>query len=323
MCKQRKAREEARLKALEEKKEEEKRQQEAKRKNDFLARANMFQQKKGPTDEEIKQKIQKESQERKFERKLNKVLSTNPDKNPLATELAMRGKAVEVEKVAQSGITESDSANKPPPPPPPPQRVKVMIKPEENEIQQNESPSTNETTENESSKASSAYVFSGWVYVFENEVTPYYWNVNTNETSFYAPKEYKGELYTSNGIVYPENTNGGENTSEASEVTAANDLGDESASNQQVVLWREVSNEETGEIYYVNTADESLVVIDRPLGDVFITSMKVINEETGETAEENWQEFVNEDTVMYRSLLTDEIVAEKPIGITIVAQTIQ
>ncbi len=264
-----------------------------------MSRVALFQPKKGPSDEEVRQQIQKESSDRKFCQKLDKLLLVGP-KTPISG--------------GERNEHETDRGNQPSPfaspvrlpivPPPPP-----LPKPASN----SQSPSAPQPPSAQyepevvlepkpkPEPEPDIPAFSGWVYVFENELSPYYWNMNTNTTSFTKPPDYTGELYINDAVVRPQESEG----------VVVHD--------QQpvVIVWQALVRDD-GELYYLNIAECSIST-DRPIGDVFIVTQGV------EGDEETWQECVTEDngvdSVCYINLATDEATTMRPAGITIIVQS--
>eukprot|EP01039_Chlorochromonas_danica_P000037 gene37-40_t len=339
----RKAREIARQQALEEQRQEEERQAKLAKKNEFLSRAALFQQKKGPSDEEMKAQIQKESASRRFGKQLTRQLEAGP-KQVLAS--------AKVEEGGGEGVGGSGSMgegwkppppppvrlvmpNRPPPPPPPallaptwsapppppPPRgppapsSTVDHPPEESsgndqlldELEQDAvaveavedvveaAAETVEPTTTQQTTAS----FTGWVYVYENETSPYYWNMHTNDTTFEPPSQWHGELYI-NGVVVPPKQ--------------SDSFAEAELESGQTILWQEAFTE-SGEVYYLNTQDGS-TSWERPPGDVYIVA-------NDGDVEENWQEYRSEQgPPYYVSLSTGAASATKPVGTTIISQSL-
>lgn len=316
----RRIREAQRIEAEEENKKQEALQQKQKRRNSFLARAAAFQPKPTKTDEEIKQTVQKASKERKFKRQLNKALESNPDQNTVALELGLKNKIIHgfvpdapeydpmntyIDKnweiVHQEGgppyywnRKTNETTYDPPtvnmdintPPPPPPRHLPGL--------------------------GSGPVKKSPWVYVYENEETPYFWNTETNDTTFDQPEDYVEEHAAESAVECAE-----EATGESS----------------ATVMWQE-SIDENGEYSYFNIHTGE-TVLERPNGTLII----VLQNENGE--EENWHEKVYEGgdetpedelslqqendaigMVFYQNILTGEIKVDKPEGgFVLIAET--
>lgn len=276
----------------------------------------MFTQKKGPTDEEIKASISKESSKRRFAKELTKTMNHEPGANPFAAEMHLRAKhnmhggagndeehshehvSCDWELVPQEGgppyywnkLTGETTYEKPevmtglafkPPPPPPPMRLVGIDKPPP--------PADTDVTYN---TAETAYSGGGedssgaWTYVYENEPNPYYWNTVTNETTFDRPAEY----------VDP-------------------NTGDSSSSGEaDLVYWQEIVDDNSGELSYVSLTDGSSRA-DRPLHGVV---MIVVTDDEGE--EVHWQECVsdNDGSIYYKNPTTGEETAERPDGMSLI-----
>jgi hypothetical protein len=307
------------LQAEEEQKIEAEKAKEKAKKQEFLNRAAMFQQKKGPTEEEVRKQIQRESQKRIVSRKLNRALQEDSGKNPFALELSLKGKTHDqksnyVNKVSDWEIVE-DPGQRPyywnrvtnetsydapvdqnhdralPPPPPrmlPMANMTPLPIPERIEENADENENENDQTEQQISESAPGK----WYYVCENEPNPYYWNIETNETSFEIPEGYDGAIYSTDAV--------GESATE-----------EESFSSQ--IIWQEQVNED-GEYYYLNTSDGSVSYV-KPIGQLYIA---VVDEEGNEF---NWQEINDGENLYYYNVTTGESVYEPPAGTTLIVQT--
>lgn len=142
---------------------------------------------------------------------------------------------------------------------------------------------------------------SAWMYVSENEETPYYWNTETNQTTLDVSET--------------------DLAADAADTSAAAATEDEGAGAEDVCeWWMEVASDVEGEVQYMNVTTQ--VVIDyAPDGHVVI----VVEDESGETM--NWQELVYDDAdvsiegidltagmLYYQNALTNEIMLERPVG---------
>jgi hypothetical protein len=126
---------------------------------------------------------------------------------------------------------------------------------------------------------------SKWYYV-EDPNTPYYWNIETNETTLEAPPEYDGKIYGADGQA---------------ETTATNS-----------VSWQE-EYDENGEVFYRNLANENEFTRERPEGGVVYVN--TVDEE-GNTS--SWQEYYDESgQPYYFNAVTQESTYDKPVGTTI------
>lgn len=265
--------------------------------------------------------MKKESQKRNFGRKLNKLLNEDPDKNPLAAEIGLRGKAGNQNKaeatpedwelVEEPGqrpyywnkVTNETTYDNPietnfkPPPPPPPMRLPGMMQPpppatpkvvvEPTEVYQiNEAP---EESQPEPPFEPETVGDENWVYVCENEPNPYYWNIVTNETSFTVPSGFTGKIYSTNTNSNTENS-----------LSENNQAGD-------TLIYQETLNE-NGEVIYVNSVDGSVIEY-RPEGQLIVVQI----DETGQ--EINWAEYYDEEGIpYYYNTASEEMIREKPIG---------
>lgn len=256
------------------------------KKNEFLNRAAMFQPKTAPSQEETKARIQKEASERKFGKQLSKALQFGPKTTPAGHAEAEEERQDSRPPAPAPFVRLPMPGTKPPPPAAPPAR------------QQQPEPEPE------------VKVFSGWVYVFEGEATPYYWNMLSNDTTFTPPPEYNGELYVGGEVVAPQPP------AAAAPSAAAASHEDATPVTPSVVLWQEVEGSEGEGVYYLNTFDSS-VTYERPVGDVYVVVQ-------AEGAEEYWQQLEGEDgALLYVSLSSGEHSSSRPEGgITIISQAL-
>lgn len=323
----RKAREAARLQAEEERKIEEEKQAVLAKKNAFMSRAAAFQQKKGPSDDEVRQQVKKNSQKKNFGNKLNRLLKEDPTKNPLAMELGLRGRAGNEtrfgdEDYYEEGEDNEDNGPSQPtfkPPPPPPKRLPGMGGPPPPPPPP---PKSGDSAPPPPPPPPKKKEPSPWYYVCENEPVPYYWNTATNETTLQCPPEYDGQIYSA--AIYSVPKDAPQEEEDAYQQTTT----DESANNQQEpeeeqqatqVYWFEYTADDTGEVYYQSNTEEPVVVYERPEGDVYIICE---NEETAQ--EEHWMEAWDEDNnaMTYRNYTTGDVVFDRPIGSVMIIQTL-
>eukprot|EP01040_Poterioochromonas_malhamensis_P002733 gene2733-2910_t len=320
----RRAREAARLQAEEERKIEEEKQKERDKKQAFLNRAAAFQQKKGPSDDEVRQQVTKNSQKQNLSRKLNRLLKEEPGHNPLALELNLKGKASnskgeyvgnasDWEYVEDPGqrpyywnrVTHEttydppDETGRPKPPPPPPPRMMLPgmqppPPPRPPVVIEEVTEEANEVTEDDTELEEPIPVpqkKSPWVYVVINEPNPYYWNPETNETSFQEPTGYEGAIF---GQTDPQ-------TSE--QIHEEEHEGIESSQ----IIWQEQINE-AGELIYVSAEDGS-VLTERPEGQLVVV---LLDEEGNEV---HWQEYSEDGVnIQYIHAPSGEILNERPEG---------
>lgn len=324
---QRKAREAARLQAEEERKKEEERQAVIAKKNAFMSRAAAFQQKKGPSDDEVRQQVKKNSEKRNFGRKLNRVLKEDPNKNPLATELGLRGRAGNETRYGDADYyeeeegEEDDSAPRAPtfkPPPPPPKKLVGMGGPPPPPPPPPPTKSSSGGPPPPPPPPPPKKEPSPWYYVCENEPVPYYWNTVTNETTMECPPEYDGQIYSAAIYSVPLATEGSEATGYEETTSSYEGAAADTAATQ--VYWFEYYTEDSGEVYYQSNGDDAAVVYERPTGDVYIVCQ---NEETG--AEDHWLEQYDADsnTVQYVNYATGEATGDRPInGTVMIIQTL-
>jgi hypothetical protein len=344
---QRKIREAERLRKEEEQKIADEKAAQVAKKNAFLNRANAFQQKKGPSDEEVKAAVHKASDQRKFGRQLNNALKNEPGKNAFALELGMKNRlgndgahsheSSPWELVTQAGeqpyywnkVTNETTFDKPddlnasapPPPPPPPRRLPGMQPPpplQPNQVVRPPPPQPQFTPPPPKfvppppagavvPEPEPEPVRSDWVYVFENEPSPYYWNTETDETTFDRPDAYIAPW-----------TAGAESTAteqEDEEESAPSDL-------DLSLMWQEVEEPSSGETQYVNMASGE-VRKEQPNG----TLVLVVVNSAGE--EDNWQVCVYEGeedsehdagdfgTIYYQNMRTGELSDDRPDGGTV------
>jgi len=142
---------------------------------------------------------------------------------------------------------------------------------------------------------------SAWVYVSENEETPYYWNTETNETTLSIAET---DL-TDSEVVFGANVGTADAPADGESVCE---------------WWIEVASDVEGEVQYMNVTTQDIIDF-RPDGNVVV----VVEDETGETV--NWQEFLYNDAdvefdggmltagmIYYQNALTNEITVERPAG---------
>lgn len=269
----------------------------------------------------MKAQVQKESQKRNMGKKLNRLLAQEPGKNPFALELGLKGKSnnekadyvyneSDWELVEDPGqrpyywnrVTHQTTYDDPaefgvpkPPPPPPPKMLLAglpgMVPPPP------AAPAAAQVAEEQEEEEVPAPAKSSWVYVCRDEPNPYYWNMETNETSFEPPEAWDGTIY------------GEESSSNAQEGEAEAEAGTTSQ-----IIWQEQLNE-NGEYVYYNTVDESYST-ERPVGQVIIA---VIGEDGSEV---NWQEYYQDEEVAYMNLTTGEVVTYRPEGTTLILQSV-
>jgi len=156
---------------------------------------------------------------------------------------------------------------------------------------------------------------SAWVYVSENEETPYYWNTETNETKLEAP-------HSAAPATAGELEGEGPAAGQAAETEAE-------AEEAVCVWWMELPSDIDGEVQYMDVNTQEIIDY-RPDGNVVI----VVEDDTGDTS--NWQEFRYSDAdvefegtmltagmVYYQNALTNEIMLERPNGsLMIVAEQV-
>lgn len=298
------------MQAEEERRIEEEKQAVQAKKNAFLSRAAAFQQKKTASDEEVRNQVKQNSQKRNFGRKLNRLLKDDPNQNPLALELGLRGRAGNETRYGDEDYYDEDNEEAdgitaqlnfkppppppkklvgmgaPPPPPPPPPKSGGSGLPPPPPPPPKKEPSP-------------------WYYVCENEPVPYYWNTATNETTMECPAEYDGQIYSATIYSVPKE-----------EVTSEYTY--ENAPAQQM-FWFQYVAEDSGEIYYQSNTEEATVIFEQPEGEVYIVCQ---NEETGQ--EDHWLEQFNEETGcnQYTHYSSGEVVMERPIGSLMIVQTV-
>lgn len=295
-----------------------------------MSRAAAFQQKKGPTDEEIKAQIRKESGSRRFGKELNKLLQAQPSKNPLALEFKLKNKNNEdgaeygtedivaeeyQEQLVPVGIPRVSRRASVPPPPPPPKKVDledstittnmkdlsvqstgevVMKPPPPGAVPPPHNITEELSTTTEATTVTSVPFSSPWTYVFEGEEFPYYWNIETNETTFETPDGYTGAKYSAQEWI---TTTDGEET--AFTITAD--------------MWQEVIIDGSSDTNYVNMVTGA-TRSDRPHGTVYIISTPA---DSGLEQEETWQEYLAEDGyTYYYNNNTGESVYDRPKGLS-------
>lgn len=253
------------------------------------------------------------------------MLKDAPDgSNPLAMELGLRGRAGNETRYGDADYceedgNEDDSAPRAPmikPPPPPPKKLVGLggPPPPPPPPPPPQAPATEEAESVEEPVAEEPAAPSPWYYVCENEVTPYYWNTETNETTLEAPPEYTGQIFSASIYAVPAST------SSATECTEEYAAAEDHEQSQQQIYWLEHISAETGEVYYETTVDESSTTThERPAGDVYIIQR---DEETG--IETHWLEQYDESSsyYYYTQCVTAEVVYERPEGTVMIVQTL-
>lgn len=307
---QRRIREAARLQAEEEKRIEDEKQAKLNKKNAFLNRAAAFQQKKGPSDDEVRETVKKESTKRNFGRKLDRLLKYLESPGQSAQ---MRGRAGNNTSYGDEDYTGDDSKEDsvsdglrpppppskkliglgsssaaPPPPPPPPPRSTGDVE-------------NNKSTLEEPLQPKEA---SPWTYVVENEAVPYYWNILTNETTLAAPPDYDGAIYSASAFNQLSMASSAAETANAAEAASLRS-------------WYELETE-NGELIYQRISD-GFVQYEKPQGVSYIS---VVGEDG--VSVEHWQVMFDEtqQKVFYQNTSTNELLDDtaRPFGVVTVVE---
>jgi hypothetical protein len=219
-----------------------KKENEKRKKDEFVSKARMFEQKKGPTDEEKKLIIQKAAAKRKFERQLQKNLKSNENMNPMALEFQLKrnqegaGPPAStnqnfnqshqsdwelVEQIGAPSYYWNRSTN---------ETSYELPGTEQSTVPKNEQRSTSneETTKvfvEEVSSPSSADD-QGWLSCQNENGSRYFWNYHTNETVFTLPAHLDPNtipLYTPEAFETPEEVSSEKELSQEARVQAEAD----------------------------------------------------------------------------------------------------
>jgi hypothetical protein len=183
-----------------------KKENDKRKKDEFLSKARMFEQKKGPTDEEKKLIIQKAAAKRKFERQLQKNLKSNENMNPMALEIQLKrdqengaGETISTnqqnqtqqsdwELVQQIGapsyywnrVTNETTYELP-------VTEQPMVAKEDQMLASKEEMMNSSVEDVTPSSSSSAADDEGWLSCQNEKGKTYYWNYHTTETVFTLP----------------------------------------------------------------------------------------------------------------------------------------
>jgi len=307
----------------------------------------------------VKLSIQKASKQRKFGRELNKVLKQQPGANPFATELRLKGKTSEDDSSNGSALRRSsmgsvweiveqiggrpyywnrvtnETTYDPPsmigdiplPPPPPPkyllpgitsvQSLHPTAETTEEFVTHTTYDYASHTTEAEEDVLPTPT--SSWVLV--QEPNPYYWNTETNETTFELPLGVEITPYIAPTVTDSDYYEG--------EIVSQQEDQQYSDGNEEVIsvessqMWQEITSP-SGETVYLSLVNGDSRV-DKPEG---VTIIITDDDGVDGGGESHWQECIGEDEdggglyYYYQNMATGEMRADRPVGLAMIAESV-